>query len=201
MFHDDDAEVYFDGVLAAKVASYNVGYEETPIAPEALAVLQPGKKIVIAVHCHQTNRRAVHRRRPERDPAGGAGVPRRLFRQDAAGLGGDRQDRPGAARADGADEAGRGARRAAARRHGDARPRFVGRPDGFVPRRVGDAVHVHRRRRPVGVPAGGAGRDPAEFVAQALVDRRCAGREARDGRAEPEGRAGKNDSRDLPGRR
>ena len=53
MFHDDDAEVYFDGVLAAKVASYNVGYEETPIAPEALAVLQPGRKILIAVHCHQ----------------------------------------------------------------------------------------------------------------------------------------------------
>ena len=53
MFHDDDAEVYFDGVAAAKVAGYNTGYDETPITPEALALLKPGKKIVIAVHCHQ----------------------------------------------------------------------------------------------------------------------------------------------------
>ena len=54
MFHDEDAEVYFNGVLAAKVKGYNTGYEETPITPEALAVLKPGKKIVMAVHCHQT---------------------------------------------------------------------------------------------------------------------------------------------------
>jgi hypothetical protein len=54
MFHDEDAEVYFDGVPAAKVAGYNTGYEETPITLEALALLQPGKTIVIAVHCHQT---------------------------------------------------------------------------------------------------------------------------------------------------
>ncbi|HBI42866.1 MAG TPA: glycoside hydrolase family 2, partial [Planctomycetales bacterium] len=54
MFHDEDAEVYFNGVLAAKVKEYNTSYEETPITPEALAVLKPGKKIVMAVHCHQT---------------------------------------------------------------------------------------------------------------------------------------------------
>jgi Glycosyl hydrolases family 2/Glycosyl hydrolases family 2, sugar binding domain/Glycosyl hydrolases family 2, TIM barrel domain len=54
MFHDEDAEVYFDGVPAAKVAGYNTGYDETPITPEALALLKPGKKIVVAVHCHQT---------------------------------------------------------------------------------------------------------------------------------------------------
>ena len=54
MFHDEDAEVYFNGVLAAKVKGYNTGYEETPITPDALAVLKPGKKIVMAVHCHQT---------------------------------------------------------------------------------------------------------------------------------------------------
>jgi Glycosyl hydrolases family 2/Glycosyl hydrolases family 2, sugar binding domain/Glycosyl hydrolases family 2, TIM barrel domain len=54
MFHDEDAEVYFNGVLAAKVKQYNTSYEETPITPEALAVLKPDKKIVMAVHCHQT---------------------------------------------------------------------------------------------------------------------------------------------------
>ncbi len=54
MFHDEDAEIYFDGVPAAKVAGYNTGYEETPITPEALALLKPGKTILIAVHCHQT---------------------------------------------------------------------------------------------------------------------------------------------------
>ncbi len=54
LFHDEDAEVYFDGVLAAKVKGYNTAYEETPITPEALALLKQGKKIVMAVHCHQT---------------------------------------------------------------------------------------------------------------------------------------------------
>jgi hypothetical protein len=54
MFHDEDAEIYFNGVLAAKVKEYNTSYEDTPITPEALAVLKPGKKIVMAVHCHQT---------------------------------------------------------------------------------------------------------------------------------------------------
>ena len=54
IYHDEDAEVYLDGVLAARLAKHNAGYEEAPIAPEALALLKPGKKVVLAVHCHQT---------------------------------------------------------------------------------------------------------------------------------------------------
>ena len=54
LFHDEDAEIYLNGVLAAKVASYNTDYEETPITPEALAALRAGQEHVIAVHCHQT---------------------------------------------------------------------------------------------------------------------------------------------------
>ena len=51
--HDEDAEVYLDGVLAAKVSGFVTDYENVPIATEARAVLRPGKNL-IAVHCHQT---------------------------------------------------------------------------------------------------------------------------------------------------
>lgn len=53
LHHDEDAEIYLNGVLAARVRGYITDYEETPINPKALATLKAGRNL-IAVHCKQT---------------------------------------------------------------------------------------------------------------------------------------------------
>lgn len=51
--HDEDAEIYINGVLVGKVTGYTGDYKEIPISDAARATLKPGAN-TFAVHCHQT---------------------------------------------------------------------------------------------------------------------------------------------------
>ncbi len=51
--HDEDVEIYLNGVLAGKATGFTVGYEEMALTPEGRQALRPGKN-VLAVHCKQT---------------------------------------------------------------------------------------------------------------------------------------------------
>lgn len=53
IFHDEDVEVYLNGVLAVKLAGYITDYDEFPVSKAAIAALRAGQN-TIAVHCHQT---------------------------------------------------------------------------------------------------------------------------------------------------
>ena len=48
-------EVYLNGTLAVRELSFNGRYDSFEILPAAQAHLKPGAKILLAIHCHQTN--------------------------------------------------------------------------------------------------------------------------------------------------
>ena len=53
IFHDEDVEIFLNGVPALKRSGFITDYDEFEISNEALRALQPGRN-TIAVHCHQT---------------------------------------------------------------------------------------------------------------------------------------------------
>ena len=53
VFHDDDAQVYVNGVLAAELPGANSGFAYVPLSGAARQALRSGDN-VIAVHAHQT---------------------------------------------------------------------------------------------------------------------------------------------------
>ena len=52
LHHDDEAEVYINGILAVKAGGFTSEYENYELMPAAKAALKPGNNL-IAVHCHQ----------------------------------------------------------------------------------------------------------------------------------------------------
>jgi putative heme-binding domain-containing protein len=54
VFHDEDAEIYLNGVLAARDRGFTTGYEVFDVLPAARGLLKAGATLVLAVHCHQT---------------------------------------------------------------------------------------------------------------------------------------------------
>jgi hypothetical protein len=53
LHHDEDAEVYINGVMALRLSGFITGYEPFPLTAPGKAALRPGRNL-IAVHCHQT---------------------------------------------------------------------------------------------------------------------------------------------------
>ena len=53
-FHDEDVEIYVNGVLAAKGQGFTSNYMPLPMTDAGRAALKIGGKNEIAVHCHQT---------------------------------------------------------------------------------------------------------------------------------------------------
>ena len=51
--HDEDAEIFINGVLAAKVVGFTTEYVEVPMTEAGRKALKPGSN-TIAVHCRQT---------------------------------------------------------------------------------------------------------------------------------------------------
>jgi len=53
-YHDEDVEIYINGVLAYSATGFVSSFEYKPITKEARAAIKPNGVNEIAVHCHQT---------------------------------------------------------------------------------------------------------------------------------------------------
>jgi hypothetical protein len=51
--HDEDFELYINGVLAARRGGYTSDYDEVPLRNTGAKALKAGQNL-IAIHCHQT---------------------------------------------------------------------------------------------------------------------------------------------------
>lgn len=54
VYHDEDVEVFINGVLAYKATGFIANYESKPISAEARRSLIPDGENVLAIHCRQT---------------------------------------------------------------------------------------------------------------------------------------------------
>ena len=54
VYHDEDVEIYVNGILAASDAGFTTTYVTLEVRPAAQALLKPGARLTLAVHCHQT---------------------------------------------------------------------------------------------------------------------------------------------------
>ena len=54
LHHDEDVEVYINGIVAARVGRWTSGYVDVPIEPAAKAAIREGANC-LAVHCHQNS--------------------------------------------------------------------------------------------------------------------------------------------------
>lgn len=54
VFHDEDVEIYVNGVQAAAESDFITDYQPMEMTRTARELLKPGAKVVLAVHCHQT---------------------------------------------------------------------------------------------------------------------------------------------------
>ena len=53
-YHDEDIEVYINGVKAYSAPGFIGAYENKDLTPEGRQAIRPGQVNTLAVHCHQT---------------------------------------------------------------------------------------------------------------------------------------------------
>jgi len=53
LHHDEDVEIYINGVVAIRASGFITAYDVFPLTSEGKAALKPGENLV-AIHCHQT---------------------------------------------------------------------------------------------------------------------------------------------------